>query len=305
MQTDSFPPPIFVLAAPGMPGQTIAAALGQNPAAYDLPELNLELLPTVDVMRRELTGIRASQMHGLLRALAQIYGGEQTAPSVEMAGRWLTRRAYLPTGAVAVELAQHLAPWRMVAPVTAAIFDRPSLHRLVTTFPDAVFVHLQLHPHVYGRHLSVGTAGQVALQITGALDEDTRPALPDPQELWLMAETALAAFLDALPAERVVRQRVEDLAADPASALAILAWKLNLPADAAAVARMLHPERSVFAGPGPMGAHLRGTIDSFAVLAAALPDMDSARLSGPLPWRPDAAGFRPEVRVRAAELGYA
>ena len=170
MQTYGFPPPILVLAAPGVPGQTLAAALGRNPAAYDLPELNLELMPSIDVLQREMTGIRASQLHGLLRALAQLLAGEQTVAAVDMANRWLLRRTYLPTSAVAQELAIRIAPRRLVAPVTAAIFDRSSLRRLRATFPEAIFVHLHLHPHVYGRLLLAGTAGQAALQLAGALD---------------------------------------------------------------------------------------------------------------------------------------
>ena len=304
MQTYGFPPPILVLAAPGVPGQTLAAALGRNPAAYDLPELNLELMPSIDVLQREMTGIRASQLHGLLRALAQLLAGEQTVAAVDMANRWLLRRTYLPTSAVAQELAIRIAPRRLVAPVTAAIFDRSSLRRLHAAFPGAIFVHLHLHPHVYGRLLLAGTAGQAALQLAGALDETTRPATPDPQELWLMTETAISAFLADMPADQIVRQPIRDLVADPAATLTALAQRLGLSADAGAVTRMLRPELSVFAGPGPMGAHQRGNIQSFVALAAAMAGQQDAILTGPLPWRPDAAGFRPEVRHRAVQLGY-
>jgi hypothetical protein len=304
MQNQDFPPPIIVLSPPGMPGQTLAAALGQNPAACGIPDLNLELMATVDVLQRELTGIRTPQIHGLLRTLAQLFAGEQTAAAVEMANRWLMRRRYMSTGDVARGIAAHVAPRRMVTSVTAAIFDRASQRRLGAAFPAAVFVHLQLHPHVYGRLLWAGIPGQVAMQLAGAMDETTLPATPDPQELWLMAETAIAAFLADLPESRVLRLKVEDLAAAPKPALAALARRLGLPADARAVARMAAPERSVFAGPGPMGAHTPGNIQSFAALAAGLPDSATARLSGALPWRPDAAGFRAEVSARAREIGY-
>lgn len=304
MQSDQFPPPVFVLAAPGMPGQTLAAALGRNPAAYDLPELNLELMETVDSLQRELSWIRGAQIQGLLRALAQVLAGEQTGPAIEMARRWLTRRGYLSTGAVAAELAARIAPWRIVAPVTAAIFDRISLRRLRQSFPGAVYIHLHLHPHVYGRLITGQLAGEIALQLVGAVDESATPPIPDPQDLWLTAETAIADFLADLPEEQVIAQPLAPLARDPGPCLEALATRLGLPADAAACARMLAPELSDFAGPGPMGAPLPGNIESLADLAETLPDTDGASLQVPLPWRPDNAAFRDAVRDRAGALGY-
>ncbi len=156
------------------------------------------------------------------------------------------------------------------------------------------------------------TPGQVALQLTGALDTTTDPPTPDPQELWLMAETALTDLLGDLPPAQVASLQIEDLLADPDAALAGLASALGLPADPAAVAAMRHPEASPFAGPGPMGAHSRSAIGTFAALAESLaeslaPEMSQEGpkgLEGALAWRPDAATFRPEVRTRARALGY-
>ena len=308
MQTQSFPPPVLILAAPGLPAQTLAAALGQGPAAYDLPELNLEQMATIDVLRREMTGIRAPQVHGLMRAVAQLYAGEQTAAAIEMAGRWMTRRGYLSTAAVAQELAARIAPRRMVLPVHASVFDRASLRRLRATFPEASYVHLHAHPRPYGRLLLSSTSGLVALQLSGALDETQDPPLPDPQALWLMAETALAEFLSDLPDGQQIEQvRMADLTARPAAAVADIARRLGLPSTGAARRAMQHPERSPFAGPGPMGAHMGGVILSLRQIGAEAPaeDAEPCRLDGPLPWRPDGAGFRAEVRALAETMGYA
>lgn len=301
----AFPPPVFVLAAPGLPGQTLAAALGRGPGAYDLPELNLEQMATIDVLRREMIGIRAVQLHGLMRAIGHLYAGEQTQASVEMAGRWLSRRAYLSTAAVAGELASRLAPRRMVTPVTASVLDKASLRRLRAAFPKASYLHLHLHPHQYGRHLLNSVAGRVAVQLSGALDESTTPPTPDPQVLWLMAETAIAEFTAGLDADQqLIEVRAEALARAPGPLLAGLAGALGLPNDAAALAAMMSPEASAFFGPGPMGAHTAGNIQSLADLAASLPDAESARLDGPVPWRADGAELRAPVRERARALGY-
>ncbi len=305
ISVDDFPPPVFILAAPGLPGQTLAAALGQGTGAFDLPELNLEQMTTIDVLRREMIGIRAVQLHGLFRAIGHLYAGEQTSASVEMAGRWLSRRSYLSTAAVARELAARIAPRRMVVPVTASVLDKASLRRLRAAFPRASYLHLHLHPYQYGLHLLASVNGRVAMQLAGSFDESTQPPTPDPQELWLVAETAIADFVAGLGAdEPVISVRAEDLARAPGPLLAGLARALGLPDDGAALSAMLAPERSAFFGPGPMGAHAAGGIQSLADLAAALPDAASARLDGPMPWRPDGVGLRAEVRARAYALGY-
>lgn len=304
MQTSGSPPPIFVLAPPGLPGQTLAAALGFGPTAYGLPELNLEQMDSIEVLKREMIGIRAPQLHGLMRAIAELYSGEQSAATIEMAGRWLLRRSHLATATAAQEIAAHIAPRRMIAPVTASLFEKANLKRLRLAFPEAVYLHLHMHPHTYGRFMTQDASGQIAVQLSGSIDETTEPVIPDPQKLWLMAETAMDAFLQDIPEAQAISVQVEALFADPESVLRDLASTLDMPTDKAAMAAMLTPERSVFAGPGPMGAHMAGTIQSFARHAAELPATDEARLKGHVPWRPDGMGLSRDVRSRAEALGY-
>lgn len=303
MQDMTLPAPVFVLAAPGVPGQTLAAALGRNPGAFDLPECNLELSGTIDTLLREMTGMRQGQLHGLLRSLSHLLAGEQTMASVELSRRWLTRHMHLPTSAVAQRLAAMVAPRRMVAPVTSALFEPSGTERLLAAFPGAHYVHLQMHPVSQGRAV-MGQSGGAAAMLMGAVDESVEPPMPDAQELWAMAEAGVAVFRGAVVPQRFHTLHVEDLAADPARALAGLAWGLALPADAAAVARMLRPEESAFAGPGPFGAHLAGDVLDLAALRAAIPAEASVSLRGALPWRPDGGGLRPALRDQAAAMGY-
>lgn len=311
-QDAAAPPPVLILAAPGCPGQTLAAALGRHPGAYDLPELNLELAPLTDTFLRDLSGLRSVQMHGLLRALCHLLAGEQSMDAVDMARRWLTRRAHLPTDRLAREIAARLAPRVMVRPVTAALFDPGAALRLRETFARVRMVRLQCHPRRLGQAV-MAQGGGAAARILGArarpadgaqppgASQATAP--PDPQELWLMAEQGADGICAGLPQDQIRALRLEDLHADPAAALADLAGWLGLPANAAALAAMQHPQASPFAGTGPFGAHTGGDITPLDRLC---PDGDrAAALDGPLPWRSDGAGFRPEIRARAAAMGYA
>jgi len=298
------PPPVLILTPPGLPGATLAAALGRNPAGYGVPELNLEQMTSTDQLQRELIGFRAMQLLGLFRAIAQIYGGEQTGASVEMARRWLNRRAYLPTARVAQELVAKIAPRRMIAPVTSAIFDGLTLKHLGTCFPQATYVHLTAHPRAFGTLIGARPEGEAALMLTGAVDESVEPAVPDPQELWLAVEEQLEPLFARLPPERVVQVDAIALIRDPRATLKSLAQALDLPAHGMALTAMQSPEASVFAGPGPLGAPLQSPIRSFASLAADLAGVSEAGLDGPVPWRDDATGLTPEVQRRAKALGY-
>lgn len=303
------PPPILVLAGPAVPGATLAAALGRNPAAFGVPALNLELAPMLDQWLESLSGLRAGQTHGLLRTLALLLGGEQTIPAVAMARRWLMRRMHLPTADIARDIAALVAPRRLVMPVTAGLFDPAARERLAETWPDADLLNLRAHP-LHHAGLLLAEAGGAAALLLGAVEdpsgEEQAAPRPDPEALWLMTEDAVAGF----PAPGPIRAlRLEDLAAAPAEELARLARDLGLPADAAAIDAMTRPDLSPFAGPGPFGAHVAPPVPGFPdlrrTLARARGPQGITALSVPLPWRADARSFRPEVVDRARMLGYA
>jgi len=287
------PVPILVLSGPAMPGPTLAAALGRNPGAFGLPALNLELEPTLDRYLDSLSGLRAGQMHGLLRLLALRLGGEQTIAAVAMARRWLMLRTHLPTARILHEIAALFAPRRIVLPVTAELFDAAAAERLAATWDDAVLVQACIHPHNHATLLMAEAGGAAALLLGAVRQRGEVPLEPDPETLWLMTDKAVAAFT-ALRGQPVIHQRIEELLADPAAELARLARALGLPDDATAITAMSTPEASPFAGPGPFGAHLPAGISGLGALRDRL-----AAVPGTTPPAP-----RPEVRDRLQAQGY-
>jgi hypothetical protein len=297
--------PIFILTAPGLPGQTLAAMLARGGAAYDVPELNFLLAESVSGLMRDLVGIRAVQMHGILRALAQLLSGEQSLASVEMARRWMLRRGYQTTQNAFDEVLGMIKPRRLVMPLTAPLFEGPTQTRLALTYPAARYVRLLAHPHFYGRHVSVDTLAQVAMQLAGAMDSGQRPAVPDPQSLWLLFDQAADDLQDRLGANQMIPVKIESLLTEPEATLAQLARDLDLPSDAASVARMMQPELSAYAGAGPMGASVQGAVSSFAALKKAMPDPSSSRLDALMPWQLEGKPFSADTIARATAHGYA
>lgn len=300
---ETLPAPIFILAPPGTPGETVAAMFGQHPECWAMPEINLELSPNLDALMREMVGVRSSQMHGLLRSLSQLLIGEQTISGVDAARRWLSRHAYLPTSAIWHQLARKVAPRHLVAPVTATLFESGSLARLVKAFPHARYVALKMHPKSHGTAVMAQNGGAAAW-LLGAVDETVQPLLPEPSDIWTMAEAGVDELAGLVPDGRVLPLRVEDLVHDTGPTLTSLLAELGLDASAASIAAMQHPEASPFRGPGPFGANRGGDIQTLAALRSVLPALDALSLEGHAPWRPDGMPLEQDLRKRAAGFGY-
>ena len=299
----NLPGPIFVLAPPGMYGETVAAMLGQHPQCWGLPEINLELSGNLDALIRDMTGMRSAQLHGLLRSLSQLLTGEQTIIGVEAARRRLSRHAYLPTSAVWQLLAQRIAPKRIVAPVTSAIFEGSSLSRLVDSFPAARFVALKMHPKSHGESV-MAQHGGAAAWLLGAVDETVAPVMPEPSEIWQLAKTALADLVELVDPKQFIALRIEDLAHANAPTLRDLTAQLGLSFTDDDLAAMQKPQASVFLGRGPFGAHFGGEILSLQALAKAIAPLDTLTLEGWAPWRTDGMPLDKSLRQQASAQGY-
>jgi hypothetical protein len=93
--------------------------------------------------------------------------------------------------------------------------------------------------------------------------------------------------------------------ADPDPYLTQIAEWLGLRTDKEAIEEMKHPERSPYAGFGPINA-VAGNDPNFLSDPRLRPyrPKKAPSLEGPLSWRPDQKGFPPEVIQLATEFGY-
>lgn len=300
--------PLFLLAPPRSYTSLVNAMLGQHPQAFGLPELCLFNVDTlVDLWKGSKTEIAENGSmvrHGLLRAVAEIYCGEQRAHTVNMALAWASRREEWPVGRVFQEIVAKLDPLVAVEKSPSYTMSVKRMQAMLEAFPDARFLHLVRHPVAQCKSLMAINDGAFSLKVEGfELGEDY--ALLEPQIAWHDLNMNILDFLDEVPPQQQMRMRGEEVMADPKRHLATIARWAGLRDDDEAVDAMMHPERSPFACFGPINA-LFGNDPNFLAGPTFRPHTPKVPpLNKPVPWRIDGKGLYPEVVALAKEFGYA
>ncbi|QGN32430.1 sulfotransferase [Microlunatus sp. Gsoil 973] len=294
--------PVFVLAPHRSYTSVVVMVLGQHPMLFGLPETNLFVTPTIGQWLRVYRGGRHPGGHGLLRALSEVLYGAQGPEPVTWARHWLFGHRDWPGEAVFALLAARISPLGVVEKSPQVCYRPGRLQRLAGAWPGARYLHVTRHPYSQGSSMlsSLADIGIPPRLVDRWLGEGG-----DPQRSWLAAQNNILAFEQSVPTDHWLRIRGEDLVADlPAAAAALCDW-LGLPGSAEVVERMLHPERSPFAAPGPPGARL-GLDAGFLAhpqLSAGAGEVALPSMDDPPPWAADRA-VDPQVRQVAIELGY-
>ncbi|WP_218080111.1 sulfotransferase family protein [Anthocerotibacter panamensis] len=298
------PQPVFILASPRSFTSLICAMLGQHPETYGVPELNLFVAETMDQLLRRFKGLRQFMLHGLLRTVAQLYGGEQTMLSIDMAHRWIGRYRTATTAEVYQELCRKVAPLRIVDKSPVYCSNPQILLRLQRTFPEAHYLYLVRHPRTQGQSVMKVKGGAVVAALADSVDYSTQPPTIDPQYAWYKMQRIILDFLGTVPPEKQLRVRGEDVLNDPAAQFELICRWLGLTWSEDAFEQILQPENSTYACPGPYGAHLGNDPNFLKSPGYRYRGIDPSDLAGPLPWRKDGTGFTPEVIRLCRELGY-
>jgi hypothetical protein len=315
------PPPLFILAPPRSFTSLTCAMIGQHPQMYGLPETHLLCFETLAERAEHDAKSTYPMGHGLLRAVAQLYFGEQTGASVRKAKRWLDRRSNLTTVFLFRVLLDRVFPRILVDKSPSMVYQAEILRRIYANFPQARFIHLLRHPR--GHAESVIKYIQVRekrgpippshwlMRISSypplnAYLESGKEGTPlDPQYGWYTLNKTISDFLKTIPANQSVRVRGEKLLGETDKVLQDIATWMGLRIDQEAIGRMKRPEHSPYAFLGPPGARYGN--DIFFLESPALRPTRAAEplsVDGPLGWRKDGGEFCPEVKLLAREFGY-
>lgn len=297
----SVPPPIFLLAPPRSFTSVVCGVIGQHPQLLGSPELNLFRARS---MRNFIT---LSRLHmGLHRFVAQIYGGEQTIETIEMARHWMLARKDRTTAQVHRELCAKIAPRALVQKSPRYMRRLSYMQGMLEAFPNARFIHLLRHPR--GMCESYMKMHDTALQLLacaecGAVDRSGPVPIADPQILWHDYNIRILQFQEMVPPDRWLQINGEGFLSNLDWQLHRLCEWLGVSTAPDAIAAMKRPEESPFACFGPVNA-LVGNDPNFLRDPYLRPYKSRPqRLEGSLSWRSDAI-FHPRVIELAQSFGY-
>ncbi|MCK6420918.1 MAG: sulfotransferase [Aquabacterium sp.] len=298
--------PLFLLAPPRSYTSLINAMLGQHPQAFGLPELclfNVEVLKELWVRTSDEMSNDAKTRQGLLRAVAEVYGGEQTAATIRMAVHWAAAREEVSTALVYRELVERIHPLVAVEKSPSYTIDIGRMRAMYRAFPEARFLHLIRHPVAQCKSVMSLNEGAFALYVNSIEFLEDR-AIVEPSLAWHDLNINILNFLDEVPPAQQLRVRGEDIMENPREQLAAICRWAGLRDDAEAVDAMMHPERSPFACFGPINA-LFGNDPNFLSGPTFRPHkVKFPSLTKPVPWRQDGHALHPRVIELARELGY-
>jgi len=256
--------------------------------------------------------------HGLLRALAQLYFGEQTEDSIKLAAGWLRRRLHYTPGFLLELLAERVHPSIVVYKSPSIVYNLEFLQRAHGMFPRARFIHLLQHPRSHGEGIMKAIQEAAARDrvpqwlvhlatFSQSVERDgVSQELPewDPQKAWYALHRNIIAFLESIPEEQKLVIRGEDVLSDPDPHLLRIASWMGLRTDQEAIEAMKHPDRSPYACFGPPGARYGNDAAFLQNPTIEFGPPASQSLEGRQTWRDDEDGFSSEVIHLAQQFGY-
>lgn len=302
------PPPIFLIAPPRSFTTLVSGMLGVHPDIYGVPELTIfyhERLDDLWRLGRSGNDGDTRMRHGILRAVAEIFFGEQSDEAIAGAEHWCARRQDWPVGAVFDDLRRAVAPLRLLEKSPDYTIRPAAMERMFRSCPDAKIIFLTRHPVGQCKSTLSINNGTFPISCNSFAFENGK-AIIDPQIAWHDMNVNVLNFLESMvPPDQYLRLRGETLLADPEEEFKKVCRWLGVRDDDAAIEAMTRPETSPFANFGPISA-LFGNDPNFQrnpffkkQSAAKLPALDA-----PVPWREDGAGLYPEVIALAREFGY-
>jgi hypothetical protein len=261
MPAATYREPVFLLTTGRSYSTVSIALLAGHPDIYGFPELQLFVARTVGgflgkspARQWRYTYKIPERAHeigvsGVLRTIADLHEGCQSAAAITRARSWLSRRADWSMNRLFDYFLTRIYPRIGIEKSPSTVSTDVSLDACISSHPDARYIHLVRHP--------------VTTQISmhnhwGAYYREPAALISEAASSWYLTHFRIARMLSGRPADTWLRVRAEDLLREPHVWLPkVLGW-LGLPCDAQVVENMLRTERWPFANTGTDGSLLGG-----------------------------------------------
>ena len=252
-------PPLFILSPPRSFTTITCAMLGNHPEMFGLAETNLFVADTLDQLRNTYR-FRPTAQHGLLRSIAELGFGEQSAANVEAVRSWLGDNSDMSTA----EMFRVMGEWAenriLIEKSPLHVYSAGALERMHEHFPDARYLHLTRHPRCMLdsaaklKERVLETRGDLAQRSNRGRNPMMSENNLDPDTAWLKPHLRILEFLENVPSAQQLRLRGEDLLSETRGSLRQICGWLGGRDDDEALEAMQHPEQSPFAKYGPPNA---------------------------------------------------
>lgn len=244
----------MLLSPPRSFSSLVSTMIGQHPQIYGFPELHLMMRETVgEVLEWERVCERYLGPPGLLRALALLLWGAQSAENVLEAANFLEDRAGWKSAEMMnfiMDRAEAATGARYCLEKSPSITFLPhGLQRVRRAWPDALYIHVTRHPVNLKKSMDefIDTSRRFS-------PEQKTIRLENSMKAWPVTQRNILDFCATLAPGQYLRIRGEEVLEDAPRIMGQVAEWLGLRTDDAAIAAMLRPEDSPYAHLGPVNA---------------------------------------------------
>ncbi|HYG65957.1 MAG TPA: amino acid adenylation domain-containing protein [Thermoanaerobaculia bacterium] len=201
------PPAVFVLSPPRSGSTLLRVMLGGHPGLFAPPELELLSFPTLSQRRQAFQGRDSFWLEGVVRAVMEARGcGAEEAERLIAGyedGGWSTRRFY-------GELQSWLGERLLVDKTPSYALDPEVLARAESWFTAPRYIHLMRDPRATNLSFEEAKLDQIFFRRPHRF---TRHQLAE--LFWTVCHRNILDFLSALPRERWLPVRFEELVREP------------------------------------------------------------------------------------------
>jgi amino acid adenylation domain-containing protein/non-ribosomal peptide synthase protein (TIGR01720 family) len=201
------PPALFVLSPPRSGSTLLRVMLGGHPLLFAPPELELLAFDTLTDRRAAFAGRNSFWLEGAVRAVMEIdhcdAGAAETLVATMAAAGSTTQDLYR-------RMQQRIAPRLLVDKTPSYALDPEVLARAERLFEEARYIHLLRHPLAMMRSFEQARIDQVFFRFPHRFSRRQLAEL-----VWETSEHNILDFLAAVPAERQLQLRFEELVAHP------------------------------------------------------------------------------------------
>lgn len=246
---------VILLVPPRSFSSLVSTMIGQHPEMYGFPELHVMMRETIgEAMQRERAREQFLGPSGLLRTLAELEFGSQSAENILNAAMWLEDREHWLSKDVinhVVQLAGEQTGAKFCVEKSPSMMESPpALERTREAFPDAKFIHVTRHPQTHLKSLLEYIDNYAPRHSEEMREKMRERAIGN----WPYTHRNILDFAQTLDPEQYIRIRGEDVLSNAEVVMGQVAEWLGLRTDDEAIAAMLRPEDSPYASLGPPNA---------------------------------------------------